>query len=143
MSRAFLQGIDMSDFKALVIEKNDGAQSITLKSLSDSDLMDGDVTIRVSHSTVNYKDGLAVTGKSPVVRRFPMIPGIDFAGVVESSTHPDFKPGDDVVLSGWGVGETHFGGYSQKARVKGDWLVPLPKAFSAAQSMAIGTAGYT
>jgi acrylyl-CoA reductase (NADPH) len=97
MSRAFLQGMDMSDFKALVIEKNDGAQSITLKNLSDSDLMDGDVTIRVSHSTVNYKDGLAITGKAPVVRRFPMIPGIDLAGVVETSSHPDYKPGDSVV----------------------------------------------
>jgi len=117
----------MSDFKALVIEKNDGAQSITLKSLSDSDLMDGDVTIHVSHSTVNYKDGLAITGKAPVVRRFPMIPGIDLAGVVESSSHPGYKAGDSVVLNGWGLGETHFGGYSERARVKGDWLVPLPQ----------------
>jgi acrylyl-CoA reductase (NADPH) len=128
---------------ALVIEKNDGAQSITLKSLSDSDLMDGDVTIRVSHSTVNYKDGLAITGKAPVVRRFPMIPGIDLAGVVESSSHADYKPGDSVVLNGWGLGETHFGGYSEKARVKGDWLVPLPQGLRADEAMAIGTAGYT
>jgi acrylyl-CoA reductase (NADPH) len=143
MSRAFLQGMDMSDFKALVIEKNDGAQSITLKSLSDSDLMDGDVTIHVSHSTVNYKDGLAITGKAPVVRRFPMIPGIDLAGVVESSGHPGYKPGDSVVLNGWGLGETHFGGYSERARVKGDWLVPLPQELRADEAMAIGTAGYT
>src|SRR6187455_2848458 len=133
MSRAFLQGIDMSDFKALVIEKNDGAQSITLKNLSDSDLMDGDVTVRVTHSTVNYKDGLALTGKAPVVRRFPMIPGIDFAGTVESSSHPDFKSGDAVVLNGWGTGETHLGAYGEKARVKGDWLVPLPEGLTAAQ----------
>ena len=105
--------------------------------------MDGDVTVRVTHSTINYKDGLAITGKSPVVRRFPMIPGIDFAGVVEASSHADFKPGDDVVLNGWGVGETHLGGLAQKARVKGDWLVPLPRGLSRAQSMAIGTAGYT
>ena len=117
----------MSDFKALVIEKNDDAQSIALKSLSDSDLMDGDVTIRVSHSTVNYKDGLAITGRAPVVRRFPMIPGIDLAGVVKSSGHPEYKPGDSVVLNGWGLSETHFGGYSERARVKGDWLVPLPQ----------------
>ena len=133
----------MSGFKALVIEKNDGVQSITLKSLSDSDLMDGDIIIRVSHSTVNYKDGLAITGKAPVVRRFPMIPGIDLAGVVESSGHPGYKPGDSVVLNGWGVGEAHFGGYSERARVKGDWLVPLPQGLRADEAMAIGTAGYT
>jgi acrylyl-CoA reductase (NADPH) len=111
--------------------------------LSDSDLMDGDVTIHVSHSTVNYKDGLAITGKAPVVRRFPMIPGIDLAGVVESSGHPGYKPGDSVVLNGWGLGETHFGGYSERARVKGDWLVPLPQELRADEAMAIGTAGYT
>ncbi len=105
--------------------------------------MDGDVTVRVTHSTVNYKDGLAITGKAPVVRRFPMIPGIDFAGTVEASSHPDCKPGDAVVLNGWGVGETHLGGYAQRARVKGDWLIPQPEGLSAAQAMAIGTAGYT
>ena len=105
--------------------------------------MDGDVTVRVTHSTVNYKDGLAVTGKSPVVRRFPMIPGIDFAGIVEASSNPAWKPGDEVILNGWGVGETHLGGYAQKARVKGDWLVPLPQGLTRAQAMAIGTAGYT
>ena len=105
--------------------------------------MDGDVTVRVTHSTVNYKDGLALTGKAPVVRRFPMIPGIDFAGTVESSSHPDFKRGDAVVLNGWGAGETHLGAYGEKARVKGDWLVPLPEGLTAAQAMAIGTAGYT
>ena len=105
--------------------------------------MDGDVTVRVEWSTVNYKDGLAITGKAPVVRRFPMIPGIDFAGTVESSTHPDWKPGDKVILNGWGIGETHLGAYAEKARVKGDWLVRLPAGMSAREAMAIGTAGYT
>ncbi len=105
--------------------------------------MDGDVTVRVTHSTVNYKDGLAITGKGPVVRRWPMIPGIDAAGVVENSSHPDFRAGDAVVLNGWGTGETHLGAYAQKTRVKGDWLVPLPAGMSAAEAMAIGTAGYT
>ena len=93
--------------------------------------MEGDVTVRVTHSTINYKDGLAITGKAPVVRRWPMIPGIDFAGAVETSSHPEFKPGDEVVLNGWGLGETHLGGYSQYARVKGDWLVPLPQGLIA------------
>jgi acrylyl-CoA reductase (NADPH) len=133
----------MTKFKAIRIDKDASGYRAAFSEFDETELMEGDVTVRVSHSTVNYKDGLAITGKSPVVRRFPMIPGIDFAGVVESSAHPDFKPGDEVVLNGWGVGETHFGGYSQKARVKGDWLVPLQKGFTAAQSMAIGTAGYT
>src|SRR6478752_3759432 len=105
--------------------------------------MDGDVTVRVEWSTVNYKDGLALTGKAPVIRRFPMIPGIDFAGTVESSSHPQWKPGDRVILNGWGAGETHLGGYAEKARVKGDWLVGLPARNSARGAMAIGTAGYT
>jgi acrylyl-CoA reductase (NADPH) len=105
--------------------------------------MDGDVTVRVEYSTVNYKDGLAITGKAPVVRRFPMIPGVDFAGTVESSSHPAWKTGDKVVLNGWGCGETHLGAYADKARVKGDWLVALPKTMSTRDAMAIGTAGYT
>jgi acrylyl-CoA reductase (NADPH) len=105
--------------------------------------MDGDVTVRVEYSTINYKDGLAVTGKAPVVRRFPMIAGIDFAGTVEKSTHSTWKPGDKVILNGWGCGETHLGAYAEKARVKGDWLVPLPKTMSARDAMAVGTAGYT
>jgi len=105
--------------------------------------MEGDVTVRVTHSTVNYKDGLAITGRAPVVRRWPMIPGIDFAGRVETSEHPEFKPGDLVVLNGWGTGETHLGAYAQKARVKGDWLVPLPAGLNPDEAMAIGTAGYT
>jgi acrylyl-CoA reductase (NADPH) len=133
----------MSRVKAIRIDKDASGYRAAYSEFDESELMDGDVTVRVTHSTVNYKDGLAITGKSPVVRRFPMIPGIDFAGTVESSSHPEFKPGDEVVLNGWGCGETHFGGYAQKARVMGDWLVPLPKAFTAAQSMAIGTAGYT
>ncbi|MBV9113889.1 MAG: oxidoreductase [Hyphomicrobiales bacterium] len=130
-------------FKAILVEKTDAGQSASLKELSVDSLMEGDVLVRVSHSTVNYKDGLALTGKAPVVRRFPMIPGIDFSGVVESSSHADWRPGDAVVLNGWGMGETHFGGYAGYARVKGDWLVPLPRNFTPAQAMAIGTAGYT
>jgi acrylyl-CoA reductase (NADPH) len=105
--------------------------------------MDGDVTVAVEYSTINYKDGLAITGKSPVVRRFPMIAGVDFAGTVEQSSHPAWKPGDQVVLNGWGLGETHLGAYAHKARVKGDWLVRLPASMSARAAMAIGTAGYT
>jgi acrylyl-CoA reductase (NADPH) len=133
----------MSAFRAIVVEKGEGGQSVAVRDFDEADLMDGDVTVRVTHSTVNYKDGLALTGKAPVVRRFPMIPGIDFAGIVETSSNPEFKPGDRVVLNGWGTGETHLGAYAAKARVKGDWLVPLPQGIEAAQAMAIGTAGYT
>jgi acrylyl-CoA reductase (NADPH) len=133
----------MAAFKAIVIEKGDAGQSVSVKRFDEADLMDGDVTVRVTHSTVNYKDGLAITGKAPVVRRFPMIPGVDLAGVVEASSHPGFKPGDQVILNGWGLGETHLGAYAEKARVKADWLIPLPKGFSPAEAMAIGTAGYT
>ena len=134
----------MSDsFSALRLNKNDEGQSHEFVELTENDLMEGDVTVAVSHSTLNYKDGLALTGASPVVRVWPMIPGIDFAGTVEKSEHADFKEGDEVILNGWGVGETHFGGYAGKARVKGDWLVKRPASISAAQSMAIGTAGYT
>src|SRR4051794_31890016 len=133
----------MGTFKAVVIEKGEGGQSVALKDFDENDLMEGDVTVRVTHSALIYKDGLALTGKAPVVRRFPMIPGIDFAGVVEASSHSEFKPGDKVVLNGWGVGETHLGGYAKKARVKGDWLIPLPEGLSPEQAMAIGTAGYT
>ncbi len=130
-------------FEAFVLTRAESGQKAAWTRLSEADLMEGDVTVRVTHSTVNYKDGLAVTGKAPVVRRWPMVPGIDFAGVVETSAHPDFKPGDEAVLNGWGLGETHLGGYSQYARVKGDWLVPLPQGLTRAESMAIGTAGYT
>jgi acrylyl-CoA reductase (NADPH) len=133
----------VSNFKALVIRKTDGGQNVELTDFDETELMDGDVTFRVEWSTVNYKDGLAVTGKAPVVRRFPMIPGIDGAGTVETSAHPDWKPGDKVILNGWGCGETHLGMYAAKARVKGDWLVPLPHGMSARDAMAIGTAGYT
>src|SRR5215207_8998790 len=133
----------MGTFKAVVVEKGEGGQSVSIKDFDENDLMEGDVTVRVTHSALNYKDGLALTGKAPVVRRFPMIPGIDFAGVVESSSHPELKPGDAVLLNGWGTGETHLGAYSGKSRVKGDWLVPLPTGLTAAQAMAIGTAGYT
>ncbi|RXF75149.1 MDR family oxidoreductase [Hansschlegelia zhihuaiae] len=133
----------MSAFRALRIDKTDDGQTISTVDFPESDLMEGDVVVRVSHSTVNYKDGLAVTGKSPVVRRFPMIPGIDFAGKVTASENPEFKVGDEVVLNGWGLGETHLGGYAEVARVKADWLVPLPQGLSAADAMAVGTAGYT
>jgi acrylyl-CoA reductase (NADPH) len=130
-------------FKAILITKDGTTQTAKETELGLDDLMEGDVTVAVSHSTVNYKDGLAITGRSPVVRKFPMIPGIDLAGTIETSAHANFKPGDKVLLNGFGLSETHFGGYSELARVKGDWLVPLPKAFSAADAMAIGTAGYT
>jgi acrylyl-CoA reductase (NADPH) len=130
-------------FRALRLHKTDAAPDVRFEDLTDADLMDGDVDVRVEYSTVNYKDGLAVTGKAPVVRAWPLIPGIDFAGVVERSDHPGFAVGDKVVLNGWGVGENHNGGYAQKARVKGDWLVKLPDGLTAAQAMAIGTAGYT
>ena len=133
----------MATFKAIVIDKADTGQTVRLTDFDEKDLMDGDVTVRVEWSTVNYKDGLAITGKAPVVRRFPMIAGVDFAGTVESSTHPKWKPGDQVILNGWGVGETHLGAYAEKARVKGDWLVRRPAGISTRDAMAIGTAGYT
>ena len=133
----------MSSFEAIVIDKTDAGQTVRLADFDEKDLMDGDVTVRVAYSTVNYKDGLAVTGKAPVVRRFPMIAGVDFAGTVETSTHPAWKPGDQVILNGWGLGETHLGAYARKARVKGDWLVRLPAGMTARDAMAIGTAGYT
>ncbi|MGH6989652.1 MAG: MDR family oxidoreductase [Stellaceae bacterium] len=126
-----------------MIEKSDGATQAALADFDEADLMDGDVTVAVDYSTLNYKDGLAVTGKAPVVRRFPMIAGIDFAGTVQASTNPAWKPGDKVILNGWGCGETHLGAYGAKARVKGDWLVPLPASMSAREAMSIGTAGYT
>ena len=134
----------MSDtFRAIRLFKTDGGQETRFVDLTEADLGDGDVTVRVEYSTVNYKDGLALTGKAPVVRLWPMTPGIDFAGVVEHSESPDYKPGDRVVLNGWGLGETHQGGYAGKARVKAEWLVKLPDNLSTADAMAIGTAGYT
>ncbi|MDP1807287.1 MAG: MDR family oxidoreductase, partial [Acidimicrobiales bacterium] len=134
----------MPTFKAFLLTKPDGGdQQLDWTDVDDVDLMEGDVTVAVSHSTLNYKDGLALTGASPVVRRWPMIPGIDFAGVVEGSDHAGISAGDEVVLNGWGVGETHLGGYAQRARVPGGWLVPKPATFTAAHTMAIGTAGYT
>jgi acrylyl-CoA reductase (NADPH) len=133
----------VATFRAIVIRKTDAGQKIGLEAFDEKDLMDGDVAVRVEWSTVNYKDGLAITGKAPVVRRFPMIPGVDFAGTVAASTHPDWKPGDRVILNGWGLGETHLGAYGEKARVQGDWLVRLPAGMSARDAMAIGTAGYT
>jgi acrylyl-CoA reductase (NADPH) len=133
----------MATFKAIRIDKAEKGQTVALVDFDEKDLMDGDVTVRIEWSTVNYKDGLALTGKAPVVRRFPMIPGIDLAGVVETSSNPAWKPGDQVILDGFGLGETHLGGYAEKARVKGEWLVPLPDGMSAHDAMAVGTAGYT
>jgi acrylyl-CoA reductase (NADPH) len=130
-------------FSALLISKTDDSQSVDLKQLDEADLPEGDVLIDVEYSTLNYKDGLAITGRSPVVRKWPMVPGIDLAGVVRESSSAQWKAGDKVVLNGWGVGETHWGGLAQKARLKGEWLVPLPKAMTSRQAMAIGTAGYT
>jgi len=133
----------VATFKAIRIDKADKGTTATLTQFDEADLMEGDVTVRVEWSTLNYKDGLAVTGKAPVVRRFPMIAGIDFAGTVEQSSHPAWKAGDKVVCNGWGMGETHLGAYAEKARVKGDWLVRLPDGLSTREAMAIGTAGYT
>ncbi|EGP08600.1 putative quinone oxidoreductase [Bradyrhizobiaceae bacterium SG-6C] len=133
----------MATFKAVRIEKADKGTTAALAQFDDAELMDGDVTVAVEWSTVNYKDGLAITGKSPVVRRFPMIAGIDFAGTVLESSYPAWKKGDKVVSTGWGLGETHLGAYAEKARVKGDWLVRLPDGMTARQAMAIGTAGFT
>ncbi len=134
----------MSTFKALMVTKDEaGAQHVGWTELTDSDLMDGDVTVRITHSTINYKDGLVLSAKSGVPRKFPMVAGIDFAGVVEQSTHTGFIAGDSVLLNGFGLSETHFGGYAEKARVKGDWLIKLPKGIDAHHAMAIGTAGYT
>jgi acrylyl-CoA reductase (NADPH) len=130
-------------FKAILIEKQDGPQSTRLAEVDPAQLPDSPVTVRVEYSTINYKDGLAITGKSPVVRKFPMVPGIDFAGVVEASTNASWKPGDRVLLNGWGVGESHWGGLAQKARVNAEWLQRIPERFTAKQTMAIGTAGYT
>jgi acrylyl-CoA reductase (NADPH) len=130
-------------FNAIVIDKDDSKQAVTVKSLEQDALPEGDVLVRVDYSTINYKDALAITGASPVVRSFPMVPGIDLAGVVEQSDHPRWQAGDRVVLNGWGVGEAHWGGLAQYARLRGEWLVALPENFDSRQAMIIGTAGYT
>jgi acrylyl-CoA reductase (NADPH) len=130
-------------FRAIRIDKADKGQVLDFAELSEDDLMPGDVTVKVEHSTVNYKDGLAITGKAPIIRSFPLIPGIDFAGTVVESSHTDIKPGDKVVLNGWGVGESYHGGYAGLARVKGEWLLPVPHGMTTAETMAVGTAGYT
>ncbi|MBZ9896924.1 oxidoreductase [Mesorhizobium sp. BR1-1-6] len=131
-------------FKAILVSRDaEKKQSVAVTDLTEADLMDGDVTVAVEATTVNYKDGLAISGKAPVIRRWPLVPGIDFAGTVLSSSHPDWRKGDKVILNGWGVGETHFGAYAGRARVNGDWLVPLPDGISAHDAMAVGTAGYT
>ncbi len=130
-------------FKAILISKTDSTQIVQVAELDEAQLPEGDVTVRVEYSTINYKDGLAITGKGPIIRKFPMVPGIDLAGTVEASSDPEWKPGAKVVLDGWGIGETHWGGLAQRARVKGAWLVPLPAPLTTRQAMAIGTAGYT
>ncbi|MGN6145561.1 MAG: acrylyl-CoA reductase (NADPH) [Mesorhizobium sp.] len=131
-------------FKAILVSRDeDKKQSVAVTDLTEADLMEGDVTVALEATTVNYKDGLAITGKAPVIRRWPLVPGIDFAGTVTASDHPDWRRGDKVILNGWGVGETHYGAYAARARVKGDWLVPLPEGISAHDAMAVGTAGYT
>ena len=130
-------------FKAIVINKDEKGYRAALADLNENDLPEGNVTVKVLYSTLNYKDGLAITGKGPVVRSFPMVPGIDFVGEVIESSSLEFETGDKVVLNGWGVGESHWGGLAQKARVNADWLIPLPDAFTPRQAIAIGTAGYT
>lgn len=130
-------------FRGILIEKDETGYAAAVKDIDEASLPDGDVTVKVSYSTINYKDGLAITGRGPVVRKFPMVPGIDLVGTVEQSRNPEFKAGDAVMINGWGVGEGHWGGLAQKACLKGDWLIPLPKVFTPQQAMAIGTAGYT
>jgi acrylyl-CoA reductase (NADPH) len=131
------------NFRAIRVSKSDAGQTVELADLSDADLMEGDVTVDVEYSTMNYKDALALTGKAPIIRTYPLIPGIDFAGTVRDSSNPGFKPGDKVILNGWGVGESHHGGFAERARVRGDWLVTVPDGLDTAHAMAIGTAGYT
>lgn len=130
-------------FKAIVIDKPDDAQTVALTEIDETQLPEGDVLVDVAYSTLNYKDALALTGSAPIIRKYPLTPGIDFSGIVADSAHPDFKPGDRVVLNGWGVGEKHSGGLAEKARVKGDWLVALPDGMSLRDAMIVGTAGYT
>jgi acrylyl-CoA reductase (NADPH) len=130
-------------FRAIQISKTETGQKVDFVDLTEADLMDGDVTVAVSHSSVNYKDGLAITGKAPIIRKFPLIPGVDFAGTVARSTHKSWKQGDLVVLNGWGVGEQHHGGFSEMARVNGDWLVAVPAGWTCGDAMAVGVAGFT
>ncbi|SAL23174.1 quinone oxidoreductase [Caballeronia terrestris] len=130
-------------FNALLLDKQDDRMTASIQSIDEARLVDGDVLVRVEYSTLNYKDALAITGRAPIARTFPMVPGIDFAGVVEESGHGRYKPGDRVVLNGWGAGETHWGGLAQKARIPGDQLIPLPEGLTTRQAMAVGTAGYT
>jgi acrylyl-CoA reductase (NADPH) len=134
---------DRAMFKALVLSKQDDAVTAAIEDVDEARLPEGDVTVAVEYSTLNYKDGLIIRNKAPLVRTFPHVPGIDLAGRVVESSHPDWRPGDAVVLTGWGVGERHWGGYAQRARVKGDWLVPLPEGWRTEHAMAVGTAGFT
>ena len=138
-----MSATNADQFHGFVVTKSEAGQQVAWTAMTTADLMPGDVEVAVSHTTINYKDGLGLTAKGPIFRKFPMVPGIDFAGTVISSSNPEFAPGDAVILNGWGVGESHSGGYAQRARVKGDWLIKKPAAFTPAQTMAIGTAGYT
>jgi acrylyl-CoA reductase (NADPH) len=142
---AKIRGDRVQPFNALTIRRDEETkkQTVAVETLAEADLMEGDVDVRIEHSTINYKDGLAISGKLPVVRRFPMIPGVDFAGTVTASSHDGIEVGDKVILNGWGIGETHLGAFAEVARVRGDWLIPLPAEFTTAEAMAIGTAGYT
>ncbi|MDP9138301.1 MAG: oxidoreductase [Pseudomonadota bacterium] len=133
----------MQNFRAIVIDRNDSGQTVAFRTLGEDDLMAGDVTVRIAHSTVNYKDGLALTGKAPIIRKYPLVPGVDFAGTVTASGHPEFKVGDKVILNGCGAGELHHGGFAELARVPGDWLVALPARLTTSDAMTIGTAGFT
>jgi acrylyl-CoA reductase (NADPH) len=130
-------------FRAIQVSKTDQGQQVQFVALTETDLMEGDVTVAVSHSSVNYKDGLAITGKAPIIRKYPLIPGVDFAGTVTKSSHKSWKSGDQVILNGWGVGEQHHGGFSELARVSGDWLVAVPKGWTCSDTMAVGVAGFT
>jgi acrylyl-CoA reductase (NADPH) len=133
----------MDTFQALVVDRHDDRVQAAIKTLQVNDLPDGDVLVSIAYSSLNYKDGLAITGKGKIIRNYPMVPGIDFAGTVVESQSPNFKPGDQVVLTGWGVGERHWGGFSQMARVKAEWLVPLPDGLTMEQAMGVGSAGFT
>ena len=133
----------MAEFRALMLREAGGKVTASIENVAESALPPGDVTVRIAYSTLNYKDGLVLNGLGRLVRQYPHVPGIDFAGTVESSSHPAWKPGDKVILTGWGCGETHLGAYGEQARVNGDWLVPLPSSMSAREAMAIGTAGFT
>jgi len=143
VTATWVEEVMADKFRALLATKDSGPQSVAITELTESDLMDGEVAVAVEHSTVNYKDGLAITGKVPIIHKFPLIPGVDLAGSVLHSDDPRFQAGDRIAVNGYGLGEVHHGGYAEWARVKGDWLIRLPARIGTSQAMAIGTAGYT